>query len=154
MKTFKSNFVGVIVTMMALFSSFAWADEAEEALNASAGDGSGVGIVGILVWLAIVVLCIAGSWKIFTKAGKPGWACLVPIYNFIVMLQIAGKPLWWIVLLFVPFANIVILILLSISLAKCFGKGTGYGLGLAFLGPIFIPMLGFSDAQYTAPASS
>lgn len=153
MKTFKSNFVVFIVAMMALFSSFAWGEEAEEALSASAGSGAGVGIA-LLIWLAVIVLLIAGSWKIFTKAGKPGWAVLVPIYNLIVMFQIVGRPLWWIVLFFVPFVNLVVAVILCIDLAKRFGKDVGYGLGLAFLGFIFIPMLGFSDAQYTPPTSS
>lgn len=154
MKTFKSNFVVFIVAMMALFSSFAWGEEAEEALSAGASSGAEVGIVGLLIWLAVIVLLIAGWWKIFTKAGKPGWAVLVPIYNLIVMLQIVGRPLWWIILMLVPFVNLIIIIVLCIDLAKRFGKDIGYGLGVVFLGFIFIPMLGFGDAQYTPPTSS
>lgn len=92
-------------------------------------------------------------WKIFTKAGKPGWAAIVPIYNLIVLLEIAGKPLWFIVLFFIPFANFVALILVAIGVAQAFGKSTGFGLGLAFLGPIFYPMLAFGDATYQGNAS-
>ena len=114
-----------------------------------AAGGGFSSIIGLLV----AVLVIAGMWKVFTKAGKPGWAAIIPIYNVVVLLQIAGKPLWWIVLLFIPIVNFVIAVMVMISLAKAFGKGTGFALGLLFLSPIFIPILGFSDAQYTgAPA--
>ena len=102
-----------------------------------------------IIGLVVGVLVIAGMWKIFTKAGKPGWAAIIPIYNVIVLLQIAGKPLWWMMLLFIPIVNIVIAVMVMISVAKAFGKGTGFALGLLFLSPIFIPILGFSDAQYT-----
>ena len=117
--------------------------------DGAAAGGAGSSIVGLLVG----ILVIAGMWKVFTKAGKPGWAAIIPIYNVVVLLQIAGKPLWWIVLLFIPIVNFVIAVMVMISLAKAFGKGTGFALGLLFLSPIFIPILGFSDAQYTgAPA--
>ena len=116
--------------------------------EAAAGGGFS-SIIGLLV----AVLVIAGMWKVFTKAGKPGWAAIIPIYNTIVLLQIAGKPIWWIVLLFIPIVNIIIAVLVMIGVAKSFGKGTGFALGLLFLSPIFIPILGFSDAQYVgAPA--
>jgi len=116
--------------------------------GAAAGGG-----VSSIVGLLVAVLVIAGMWKVFTKAGKPGWAAIIPIYNVIVLLQIAGKPLWWIVLLFIPIVNIVVAAMVMIGVAKAFGKGTGFALGLLFLSPIFIPILGFSDAQYTgAPA--
>lgn len=105
-----------------------------------------------LVQLAISIVVIAGIWKVFTKAGQPGWAAIVPFYNVYVMLQIANKPTWWMVLFFVPFANIVVAILVSIGIAEKFGKSSGYGIGLALLGFIFYPMLGFSDAQYNRHA--
>lgn len=114
-------------------------------------------MLGNLIALAAVIAVFAGIWKVFTKAGKPGWAAIVPIYNVIVLLQITGKPLWWIVLFFIPIANLVAIILVSLTLAEKFGKGAGFGVGLAFLGFIFFPILGFSDAQYqggTAPAAT
>ena len=117
--------------------------------DGAAAGGAGSSIVGLIVG----ILVIAGMWKVFTKAGKPGWAAIIPIYNTIVLLQIAGKPIWWIVLLFIPIVNIIIAVLVMIGVAKSFGKGTGFALGLLFLSPIFIPILGFSDAQYIgAPA--
>jgi hypothetical protein len=101
-----------------------------------------------LFWLAIIVFVVAGMWKTFAKAGQPGWACLVPIYNVYVMCLIARRPGWWTLLMFVPFVNIVIAILLAIDIAKNFGKSTGFGIGLALLGAIFYPILGFGDATY------
>ena len=101
-----------------------------------------------LIFLAIIVGIIAGIWKVFTKAGKPGWAALIPIYNAIVILEIAGKPLWWIILLLIPVVNFVIAILVNIAVAEKFGKSSGFGVGLALLGFIFYPILGFGDAKY------
>jgi len=98
--------------------------------------------------IALVVLMIGSIWKVFTKAGKPGWACIVPIYNVIVLLEIAGKPLWWIILMIIPLVNIVIAILLAIEVAKKFGQSSGFGLGLAFLPFIFYPVLGYGSARY------
>ena len=114
----------------------------------------GMGILGTLIWLAVVIVIIAGLWKVFVKAGKPGWACIVPIYNLIVLLEIAGRPIWWFVLMFIPIANLVVAIIVSIDVAKAFGKGTGFGIGLAFLGFIFYPILGFGDATYKGPATA
>ena len=98
--------------------------------------------------LVVGILVIAGMWKVFTKAGKPGWAAIIPIYNLIVLLQIAGKPLWWIVLFCIPIVNFVVAVMVLINVAKAFGKGTGFAIGMLLLGPIFIPMLGFGSAQY------
>ncbi|MFP4527309.1 MAG: DUF5684 domain-containing protein [Candidatus Kapaibacterium sp.] len=101
-----------------------------------------------IIWLAIVVLMIAGMWKIFEKAGKPGWAAIIPIYNMIVLLEIIDRPLWWIILLFIPIVNIVFGILITIELAKSFGKDMAYAIGMILLPFIFYPMLGFGDAQF------
>jgi hypothetical protein len=115
---------------------------------ASAGSGGmGAAIVG-LIELVFLVAVIAGLWKIFTKAGQPGWAAIVPIYNGIVMLQIAKKPIWWIVLFLIPIVNFVIGILVAIEIAKKFKQGVGFGIGMVFLPFIFYPMLGFGSATY------
>jgi hypothetical protein len=104
------------------------------------------------VGLAVVLMMIASMWKVFTKAGQPGWAVLVPIYNVMIMLKITGKPAWWLILFCVPVANVVVMFLVVVALAKSFGKGTGFGIGMLFFGFVFYPILGFGDAQYTAPA--
>jgi hypothetical protein len=114
-----------------------------------------VGAIGGLVGLAVGILIIAGLWKIFTKAGKPGWAAIIPIYNTYIICKIAGKPGWWVLLLMIPFVNIIFAILLMVELARSFGKGIGYAVGLILLNVIFIPMLGFGDAAYQgAPAAA
>jgi hypothetical protein len=109
--------------------------------------------VFMIVMMAICVVMIASMWKVFVKAGQPGWAAIVPIYNAIVLLQIVGRPLWWIALCMIPLVNIVIAVLVMIDLAKSFGKDAGFGLGLTFLGFIFFPMLGFGSARYMGPAA-
>src|SRR6476620_5684692 len=110
---------------------------------------------GPLFWifyLAFTILMIAAWWKIFTKAGQPGWACIIPIYNLYVWCKIVGRPWWWILLMLIPFVNFIIAIILCIDMAKSFGKGAGFGIGLALLGIIFLPILGFGSAQYQGPA--
>lgn len=124
--------------------------EQEEAVAAAAG----MGIVGTIFMLAFIVLMIASLWRIFTKAGKPGWAAIIPIYNVVVMLQIAGKPIWWIIGLFIPIINFIVAVLMTVALAKVFGKGIGFAIGLLLLGFIFYPILAFGSATYTPPAES
>jgi len=119
--------------------------------NPAAAAGMGVFAV---VWLALAILMIAALWKIFVKAGEPGWAAIVPIYNMIVILTIVGKPLWWIILFLIPFVNLIVAFVVVFDLAKAFGKGAGFALGMVFLGPIFYPMLAWGDAQYRAPAAA
>lgn len=116
-----------------------------------AADG-GIGIVGLLIYGAILAIVIVSLWKIFTKASEPGWAAIVPIYNFIVLLKVAGKPWWWIFLFLIPIVNFIISIIVYIDLGKNFGKGTGFGIGLAFLPFIFLPILAFGSATYQPQA--
>ena len=114
-------------------------------------DGSEIGIVGMLIGLAFIVLMIASVWKVFTKAGQPGWAAIIPIYNVIVLLKIIGKPWWWILGFLIPFVNFIVMILMAVGLAKVFGKGIGFAIGLILLSFIFYPILAFGDATYAAP---
>lgn len=104
----------------------------------------GGGIVAIIILVAM--------WKIYTKAGKPGWAAIIPIYNTIVMLQIVKRPIWWILLLLIPFVNIVVLIVLYYDLAKAFGKGIGFTLLILLLPFIAYPILGFGQSEYNSRA--
>lgn len=119
----------------------------------SAGSMVG-GLIVMVFYLVLIVALIAANWKIFTKAGKPGWASIVPIYNIIVFLEIIGRPVWWIVLALIPFVNFIFAILVSIDLAKSFGKSTGFAVGLILLGPIFLLILAFGDAKYQGPAAA
>ncbi len=102
-----------------------------------------------ILWLAIVVFGIVVIWKIFVKAGKPGWACLIPIYNVLVFLQIVNRPWWWIFLFFIPIVNIVMLVIVYHDLAKSFGKDAGFTVGLVFVNIVFMAILAFDSSVYT-----
>jgi hypothetical protein len=106
--------------------------------------GAGV----LFVYFAIILLIIISMWKIFTKAGKPGWAAIIPIYNCIVLLEIINKPVWWIILLLIPFVNLIFMIIVTHQLSVSFGQGVGTTLLLIFLPFIGYPMLAFGSAQY------
>ena len=130
--------------------------------------GSGPSGALLLAYLAIYVVQVIGMWRVFEKAGKPGWAAIIPVYNFYVLCKIAGRPGWWWVLLLIPIVNIVIGFIVAVDAAKAFGKSAGYGIGLgvswlagifsfvatafavvlSILGAIFWLMLGFGDDAY------
>jgi Family of unknown function (DUF5684) len=120
-------------------------------------DSGGGSIFGLIIPLAIIVLMIASLWRVFTKAGQPGWAAIIPIYNAYVLCKIGGKPGWWVILLIIPVVNLVISLLVSLGVAQNFGKGAGFGIGLWLLSIIFYPILAFGDASYggsPAPAAA
>jgi len=112
--------------------------------------------IGTIIYLAFVVAIIAAMWKIFVKANQPGWGAIIPIYNTYLMLKIIGRPAWWIILLFIPFVNLVIGIIMALDIAKSFGKGVGFGIGLIIplVNIVCILILGFGDARYVGPAAS
>lgn len=114
---------------------------------------AGLGIL-LFLYVGIIVLLIAAYWIVFTKAGKPGWAVLVPIYNIIVMLQIVGKPWWWLFLFIIPGVNLVFGIWTINLLSKSFGKDVGFTIGIIFLSFIFIPILAFGKSTYIGPAGN
>lgn len=101
--------------------------------------------------LVITVIAIIAMWKIFQKAGQPGWAAIIPVYNIYILLKIVGKPTWWLLLLFIPLVNIVIGIWITNMLSKSFGKDEAFTAGLILLGFIFYPILGFGSAVYLGP---
>ena len=107
-----------------------------------------------VISLALVAAVMAGIWKVFVKAGKPGWGCLVPIYSIILILEMAGKPMWWIVLLLIPLVGLIVMLLVNIEIAKKFGQSTGFGVRLALLPFIFYPMLGVGSARYQGGAAA
>ena len=94
------------------------------------------------------MIVIAGCWKMFVKAGQPGWGILIPIYNIYLMIKVAGRPGWWLILMLIPLVNFIVGIIVAADIARNFGKGIGFTLGLIFLGFIFYPILGFGSAQY------
>lgn len=112
---------------------------------AAAGIGLGSMIFGLLLFL-FYGYCL---YKIFQKAGiENAWMGFIPVLSYLPLLQIAKKPTWWLILMLIPLVNFIILILVWLRVAKAFGKGDAFGIGLALLGFIFIPILAFGDAQY------
>jgi hypothetical protein len=118
-------------------------------------DGGAAALFGsVFVWCCVMIfaiLMIAGMWKVFVKANKPGWAAIIPFYNIYIMLEIIGRPSWWLILYFIPVVNVVVGWLVLLELASSFGKGMGFGIGMILLPFVFILLLGFGDAQYVGP---
>jgi Family of unknown function (DUF5684) len=111
--------------------------------------------VSPVIWICysvVLILVIASWWKMFTKAGQPGWAAIIPILNLYFFCKVAGRPGWWLILMLIPLVNFIIIIILCLDIAKAFGKGVGFGIGLIFLPFIFYPILAFGSAQYQGGA--
>lgn len=106
------------------------------------------------VWLGVVALMVASLWQVFAKAGEAGWKCLIPIYGAVVFMKIVGRPWWWVLWMLVPVLGIIPAVVTSLDLARVFGKGAGFGVGIMFLGFIFVPMLAFGGAEYVGPDGS
>ncbi len=103
----------------------------------------------MIISIALIVLSIVAMWRMYTKAGKPGWAAIVPIYNNWVLSEIARRPGYWALLMFIPIVNIILMIILAIEVAKNFGKSGAWGLFLNFiLSPIGYLILGFGKYAY------
>ncbi len=109
-------------------------------------------IMWMIFGIYLSVIQIVSIWHVFTKAGKPGWACLIPVYDYLVGLKIIGKPWWWVILLFIPFVNLIFMIWGINLLAKSFGKKADFTIGLLLLPWIFFPILGFGKSEYNGPA--
>ena len=117
--------------------------------------GSLFGGVFMLIWLAIFVVVIAAGWKVFEKAGQPGWAVIIPFFNIYIMLKIVGRPAWWLILMLIPFVNVVVSVIVSIDMAKSFGQSAVFGVVLLFLlGGIGYLILAFGNARYLGPAAA
>lgn len=117
-------------------------------LNTGAEVDAGVSAGMLAAYAAAVVLIIAAMWRVFTKAKQPGWAAIVPIYNMYVTLKIIGRPWWWLLLMLIPFVNIIIGIVVAYELAKAFGKGVGFAILILILPFIGYPMLAWGSATY------
>lgn len=111
-----------------------------------------VGLTGLaVIWviaLLLIALMIVAMWILFKKAGKPGWAAVVPFYDQYTLYEITWGNGWRFLMLLIPIYNIVLAILTYIRLAKAFGKDEGYAVGLVFLPQVFVPMLAFGSAAY------
>jgi len=116
--------------------------------TAAAGFGIAM-LLYVLFWLAVAVVTIVAMWKIFVKAGQPGWAAIIPIYNMYILLKIIGRPAWWLLLFFIPLVNIVVSVIIALDLGKAFGKDPVYSIILLwFFSIIGYLMLGFGKDKY------
>lgn len=112
-------------------------------------DGGGMGVFMMFFYLVLALLAIAGLWKTLSKAGKPGWGAIIPIYNVYLILKMAGRPGWWLLLYLVPIVNLVVHIMVALDIAKAFGKSSAFGIiGLWLFSVVGFLMLGFGDAKY------
>ena len=121
-----------------------------EVFALSTGAGVGIG-VGSFAGLVIIVFEIAAVWRIFVKAGDRGWKAIIPIWNTLIVLKIVGRPWWWIFLYLIPIVWWIVYIIVYYDLAKSFGKGVGFAVGVILLPFIFVPILGFGSSQYVEP---
>jgi len=118
-----------------------------------AAANSGSAVIILLIYLAVFVFYFVAGWKVFAKAGEPGWGVFVPIYNLYLVCKISGRPEWWLILFFIPLVNVAIGLIVAMDIAKAFSKSSGFGIGLWLLSFIFVPILGFGSAQYTPPSA-
>jgi len=129
------------MTLLALFAN-------TYTTTSTSSDNTGA----VLLSIAVALVYIMAMWRIFDKAKKPGWAAIIPIYNLYIMLKVVGRPGWWILLYLVPIVNIVIHLIVSIDLAKAFGKSTTFGVvGIWIFSCIGYLILGYGDARYKKP---
>ena len=117
-------------------------------MNQSAGP------LATIIYLIVVAVVIVSYWKIFVKAGKPGWAAIIPIYNIIVMLEIVGKPFWWFFLMLIPGVNVVVGIIVLHQLIIKFGKPGWHTVLAVLFSIVYFPYLAFSDAEFTGGSAS
>jgi hypothetical protein len=122
----------------------------------SSDGGAFAAMFGALMipFFIIYIVLIIANWKIYEKAGKPGWAAIIPIYNIVVLLEIVGKPVWWIILFLIPCVNIIFAVWTINLLSKSFGQSEGFTIGLLLLGVVFFPILAFGNYQYQGPAAA
>ena len=145
-KLLLTSFISSIITLPLLAQE-------DTGFSASYSSSGQVSPVYWVVWCAFMLLMLIALWKVFTKAGQPGWAIPIPIYNLYIMCKIAGRPGWWLLLMLIPFVNLIIMIIVYVDIAKNFGKGVGFAIGMLFLPFIFFPILGFGSAQYQGSAA-
>ncbi len=138
--------LSTIALVLLLFTGTAFARQS----SASGAEAALMALPMVLFAVIVSLFMLICQWKIFDKAGKPGWAAIIPIYNVIVLLQIAGKPEWWVLLFMVPVANVIVAIITVVALAENFGQETGFAIGMLLLPIVFYPILAFGDSRYRA----
>ncbi|HTE57810.1 MAG TPA: DUF5684 domain-containing protein [Verrucomicrobiae bacterium] len=132
------------MSVVSLLAQYSYSSD----LETQPGSG-GMGAFAMLFWLAFIVAIVAGLWKTFQKAGHPGWAAIIPIYNTYILLKIAGRPEWWLVLYLIPVVNLIVHIIVSLDVARAFGKSDMFGIfGLWLFSFVGFLMLGFGSDKY------
>jgi len=107
-----------------------------------------------VLYFGVIILSFASMWKLYLKANQPGWASIIPVYNYVIWMKIIGRPLWWVLLMFVPFVNVIIGFIVTYDFMKSYGKSNlGFYLGLLILSPIFFPILAFGESKYVGPVA-
>jgi hypothetical protein len=109
----------------------------------------GIGSANGIIMLLLAIVMIVSLCKVFEKAGEAWWKAIIPIYNFFVLVSIAGKPMWWGFLMLIPIVNIPVVFIIHIALARRFGQGVAFGLGLVLVGFVFFPLLAFGKYEYS-----
>lgn len=117
-------------------------------LQCETGAGRLVGLLGLIA----AVLSVLALREILIKAGRPGWAALVPVYDLVELLRVAGRPWWWLFLLLIPLANAAAFLFVCFDLARAFGRSRLFGLGLLALAPVFQLVLAYGSAEYVGQA--
>jgi hypothetical protein len=117
-------------------------------MNDAQFGGGQFSVAMMLAYAVYLGILFAGLWRTYEKAGHPGWAAIVPIYNIYVLFKIAGKPWWYLLLFVIPLVNLFAICSFYNGVSKAFGKNAGFTLGLILLPPIFYAILGFGDARF------
>jgi hypothetical protein len=120
--------------------------------GASVAAGSAIAfLIVFLAMFALIIFYAAAFWRILEKAGVPGWGAIIPIYNIYLWCKVVGRPGWWVILLFIPVVSVIVVLILSLDLAKAFAKSAGFGVGLWLLSMVFVPILGYGPSTYIGP---
>ena len=126
--------------------------QASSGLTNTAGLLAGLAF-NLFMALVVYVVYVIGAWKVFTKADRPGWWSIIPIWNAAVLLQISGRSGWWVLGYVVPLLNLFVQIRWGVEMANSYGRGVGFAIGLILLEPLFLVILGFGGARYLGPAA-
>ena len=118
------------------------------------GDIVGLDIVVVVVVLVAlpVMQLVVPTWRIYVKAGEPGWASIVPLFSQYTLCSVVGRPVWWLIFLLIPYVNFVFWLIVAMDLARVFSRSKAFGIGLWLLPFVFLPILGYGSAEYTAPS--
>lgn len=141
--------VGLLLTLINVLSWLPFLDLFVNLLGIEVGLNLYLVVIAITaLYSALVVLVVSSIWETYIKANEKGWMSIVPILNALILIRIIGAPTWWIFLLLIPIVNIIVVLMMFIKLAECFGQDTLFGFGLGLLGFVFWPILGWGDAKY------